>query len=303
MELRHLRYLVAVAEEQSFLRAARRLRVAQSALSKQIQDLEREIGVELFHRVPRGVRLTPGGEAFVREARSTLANAERAVRTAQEARDAGEAVLHLGHGALGARAPFVLQLMATFRRTYPGTEIAVHHLEEADQHKALMDHTIDLAVTYLAEPPEEGLASVLLMECACDGVLIPADHPLAQHDRVHLRELTALTYLSPSTQHYPRLCRAIFSGFAERGLAVTRTRAMATDTHTGIMEVAVGGGWVLANDAYEAVYRNITPDIVFRRFHEPPIPMHLGLIWNAETTSRWVQPMVDIARQSSLVRN
>jgi DNA-binding transcriptional LysR family regulator len=299
MELRHLRYLVAVAEEQSFLRAAQRLRVAQSALSKQIQDLEREIGVALFHRVPRGVRLTPGGEAFVREARNTLANAERAVRAAQAAEDAGEAVLRFGHGALGARAPFVLQLMTTFRRMYPGTEIAVHHLEEAEQHKAVMDGTIDLAVTYIAESPNNGMASVLLMDCACDGVLLPADHPLAQNERVHLRELADLTYLSPSTQHWPRLCRAIFNAFAERGLTVSRTRAMKPDTHTGIMEVAVGGGWVLANDAYEAVYRTITPDIVFRRFYDAPIPVHLGLIWNEQTTSRWVQPMVDLARQSS----
>jgi hypothetical protein len=74
---------------------------------------------------------------------------------------------------------------------------------------------------------------------------------------------------------------------------------MAADTHTGIMQVAVGGGWVLANDAYEAVYRPITPDIVFRRFYEPPIMVHLGLIWNDQTSSRWVQPMVDLARRSS----
>src|SRR2546423_15621748 len=71
MELRHFRYFVAVAEEHSFAHAARRLRVAQPALSKQIRDLETELGVTLFERLPRGVRLTPAGGAFLADARGT----------------------------------------------------------------------------------------------------------------------------------------------------------------------------------------------------------------------------------------
>src|SRR5207302_1148991 len=81
MELRHLRYFVAVAEEGSFLRAAGRLRVAQPALSKQIRDLEREVGVKLFERLPRGARVTRAGEPFLSNARSALESATRAVST------------------------------------------------------------------------------------------------------------------------------------------------------------------------------------------------------------------------------
>src|SRR2546423_15679082 len=86
MELRHFRYFVAVAEEHSFAHAARRLRVAQPALSKQIRDLETELGVTLFERLPRGVRLTPAGEAFLADARGTLEAAGRAVTGAPRAR-------------------------------------------------------------------------------------------------------------------------------------------------------------------------------------------------------------------------
>ena len=89
MELRHFRYFVAVAEERSFAQAARRLRVAQPALSKQIHDLEAELGVPLFERLPRGVRLTPAGEAFLADARATLEAAGRATTSARSARLSG----------------------------------------------------------------------------------------------------------------------------------------------------------------------------------------------------------------------
>src|SRR5256885_11604903 len=85
MELRHFRYFVAVAEEHSFAHAARRLRVAQPALSKQIRDLETELGVTLFERLPRGVRLTPAGGAFLADARGPLEAAGRPVTSAPSA--------------------------------------------------------------------------------------------------------------------------------------------------------------------------------------------------------------------------
>src|ERR1041384_2675104 len=99
MELRHLRYFVAVAEEHSFVQAARRLRVAQPALSRQIRDLETEVGVALFHRLPRGVRLTPAGETFLTDARCTLEIAARAIATARRASVVGETVLNFGNAA------------------------------------------------------------------------------------------------------------------------------------------------------------------------------------------------------------
>src|ERR671924_578652 len=102
MELRHLRYFVAVAEELSFSGAAARLRVAQPALSKQIRDLEVELGTVLFERGSRGVHLTASGRAFLVEARHTLDNASRAVASARGAAAGRDLPLRFAHGVLAA---------------------------------------------------------------------------------------------------------------------------------------------------------------------------------------------------------
>src|SRR5919112_6268649 len=115
MELRHLRYFIAVAEELHFGRAAERLHIAQPPLSRQIRDLERELGAALFERVPRGVELTPAGRAFLPEARLTLAQAERAQRTAQRAAHGETGRLRVGF-AEAATYPAVLpQVLGFFR--------------------------------------------------------------------------------------------------------------------------------------------------------------------------------------------
>src|SRR2546426_967437 len=114
MELRHLRYFVAVAEEGSFLRAASHLRVAQPALSKQMRDLEREVGVKLFERLPRGARVTPAGEHFLRNARNALESAARAVATARRTGSATE--LKLAHSELYVYTHVLVKLLSAFRQ-------------------------------------------------------------------------------------------------------------------------------------------------------------------------------------------
>ena len=95
MELRQLRYFVAVADELNFTKAARKLRVAQPALSRQIRQLEEEICVALFERTPRGVSLTQAGETFLKEARLIVTQTAQAVRSAQNTKQNGEAPLNV----------------------------------------------------------------------------------------------------------------------------------------------------------------------------------------------------------------
>src|SRR5512132_145644 len=125
MELRHLRYFVAVAEELNFGRAATRLRIAQPPLSRQIRDLEREIGTPLFERVARGVELTPAGRAFLPEARLTLAQAERAQRTAQRAARGEIGRLRVGFVEAATYSSILPALLGFFRIHLPDVGLSL----------------------------------------------------------------------------------------------------------------------------------------------------------------------------------
>src|SRR3954453_23359911 len=123
MELRRLRYFVAVAEELHFRRAAERLHLAQPALSQQVRKLETELGVDLFHRTKRGVALTPAGALFLEEARRLLRQAEEAARTARNARAGTIGRLRLGH-VVDAVPPVLPRAIAAFAASHPGIEIS-----------------------------------------------------------------------------------------------------------------------------------------------------------------------------------
>src|SRR5216684_478662 len=126
MELRHLRYFVGVGEEQHFGRAAERLHIAQPALSRQIQDLEKEIGFPLFDRLPRGVKLSAAGKLFLEDARRILAEVQEATRRAERVAKGKAGTLRVGfmetiswHGALP-------KALRRFRKRQPDVELQLH---------------------------------------------------------------------------------------------------------------------------------------------------------------------------------
>lgn len=189
MELRQLRYFVAVAEELHFRRAAARLHISQPPLSQQIAALEHELGVRLLERTRRRVELTPAGEAFLRDARATLAELDVAVSTAR-AIDAGQqGVLRVGFvgSALLSIVPATVQ---QFRRTRPGVEIELRERSTVEQLRAVGTGLVDVG---LVRPPietDESLhTEVVLRERTV--AAIPEGHELARLRRVPLRRLAA----------------------------------------------------------------------------------------------------------------
>ena len=179
MELRHLRYFCAVAENQGFSRTSRILHVSQSAISEQIADLEREIGLPLLVRGRPKIRLTPHGEVFLAEAKKVLAGASYAVEMAQRSHRGETGTLRIGffNGGTGTLVP---KLIRDFRRRHPGVRVSLTEMVSSLQSKALMNGTLDIAFTRPLDPAcERHLCSELLYLDPLVAVL-PKDHGLAR---------------------------------------------------------------------------------------------------------------------------
>jgi len=145
MELRHIRYFLAVAEERNFTRAAARIGIGQPPLSQQIRDLEREVGTALFHRVPHGAELTEAGEAFRKAVASLPAQVADAIRAAQRAGRGEAGVLRVGFTGSAAMNPVVPDTIKAFRRRYPEVELMLSESNSTGLGTALRDGNIDVA--------------------------------------------------------------------------------------------------------------------------------------------------------------
>lgn len=189
MELRQLRYFVAVAEELHFRRAAARLHISQPPLSQQIAALESELGCRLLERTRRRVELTAAGDAFLRDARTLLAELDRAIGTAR-AIDSGQAgVLRIGFvgSALHSILPAAVQ---RFRRARPQVEVELRERSTVEGLRALVTGAVDVA---LVRPPIEPDATLFVEVVLRERTIavLPADHPLAALRRVPLRRLAS----------------------------------------------------------------------------------------------------------------
>src|SRR5882724_8225852 len=142
MELRHLRYFVAVAEALSFRRAAEKLHLAQPPLSAQIKDLETELGVRLLERTTRSVQLTAAGRVFLDEARAVLSASVQAERRARDAQHGITGTLRLGLIAPTANA-WLAAILRRFRQAFPGVMFSIFDLTSTEQLRRLHDNELD----------------------------------------------------------------------------------------------------------------------------------------------------------------
>jgi len=195
MELRQLRYLVAVAEELSFTRAAEREHVAQPALSQQIKRLEDEVGMALVERTTRSVALTPAGEVLVARARRMLGELEAA--TAELEALSGVYTGHVTVGVLHTMGPVDVSLvLALFRERHPGVEMTVREQSSEELAEMLRHDELDLAFLSVTESVERkglGLHQLVSEELV---LIVASDHPLAGRRRVRMAELAGEQFIA-----------------------------------------------------------------------------------------------------------
>ena len=194
MELRHLRYFVAVAEELSFRKAAQRLSISRPALSKQVKDLENEIAVKLLDRDTVSVSLTKAGEIFLEDSQKLLLQAERAIERANEAQSGHRGKLRIGSVGIIA-TDFLPRTLKIFHQKYPGVEVAFVEMLPAEQLAALAAGKIDIGFAYGKDVVNMTNLRSLCVIHSDYGVAVSRQHALAEKEAVTLREVRAETLL------------------------------------------------------------------------------------------------------------
>ena len=212
MDLRHLRYFVAVAEEQNVTRAAARLHVSQPPLSRQIRDLEAELGVELFRRTPRSLTLTEPGRLFLGEARAVLQRADDAVMAVQVAAKRERRELRLGY-APSLTVELLPRALQLFELATPGVRVSLHDLSTEECEERLLSGKLDLALTVR---PSAARRRDLAFEKLVDYPLYAAvstSHPLARKRALPIAQFARERLVAYSREQYPEylgLLKALF---------------------------------------------------------------------------------------------
>jgi DNA-binding transcriptional LysR family regulator len=204
VELRHLRYFVAVAEAENVLRAAtQKLHVSQPAVSRQIRDLEEELGAQLFERTGKSVRLTDAGFLFLKEARAVLERTDEAVRTVRAFAQAGETELHVGYGP-ALRAQIVSPALRAFQREMPKVHVKLHDWSNEKIVTGLRDGRLQLA--FIVRPSKRGeFRDLRFEELLREQVrlAVPPNHPLAQRRSVSLADAVKEPLVGLTREDFP----------------------------------------------------------------------------------------------------
>lgn len=216
MELRHLRYFIAVAEEGHITRAAERLGMQQPPLSQQIKAIERELDVQLFHRKPRGVELTEAGRALLDDARAIIARLDRAVETTR--RTARGEKGRLCVGLTSPYHPFVPQTIRAFREAFPSVALALEEDRSQELIGYLRNGQVDATFTRMPPVDPTGLVAVCVLE---EPMLIalPASHALARNcaKGIPLKALADETFIGYLSQRTFGLRAATFAAYRAAG--------------------------------------------------------------------------------------
>lgn len=290
MELRQLRYFVAVSEELNFGRAAAREHIVQSALSQQVQRLERELGVRLLERTTHYVALTSAGAAFLVEARQILAHVERAAQVARTAEGTSPA---LRVGIIDASYDSMPQILHEAQALYP--DLVIHQVEVGvpEQYQQLLDGRLDVGIGRAALAPS-GVASHLFRQDRL-GVLVPRGHRFAELDAVPVEALASQPLLLAEEVKAPEfnqftveMCRAAgFTPMVYEG-TVDSIRAASALVAQGRCLYCVPSSCISA-----------LPGTIWRPLTDPVSFYPWSILWRAADDSDHVRAVVASARRMS----
>lgn len=291
IDLRHFRYFQAVAQELHFGRAAARLCIAQPALSRQIQQLEEEIGTPLLRRTQRKVELLPAGQVFLERSNLILAEVERAAVDARRtgAGEFGRLSVGFIHSSTYGLLPSIIE---RFRHLYPDIELELHEMPIADQHVALTRGVIDVGLLRPQPAPSEVEVQPVMEDPFL--VAVPLAHRLARRRSVRLQELEGEAMVMFPHRGSP-LFHSRIMAMCERAGFTPRVAQQATQIHTVAGLVGAGIGIAII----PGTARNLQPrGVHFLEIVDRPEPVHIALGW---LRSKEDMPAVRSFRQVTLL--
>ncbi|MHC3467363.1 LysR substrate-binding domain-containing protein [Streptomyces sp. 7R007] len=291
MDLRHLRYYVAVAEERHFGRAAERLHMAQPPLSQAIRRLEGELGVQLLHRTTRRVELTEAGRAYLERAQAILADVDEAAHLARRV-----AAGVVGRVAIGCVGSATYSLLPTLSRhlsaELPGVDFSFRgEMLAPDQAQALRAGTIDVA---LLRPPAAD-PSLVAHPLRRDGLVValPADHALADRRGVRAAELAGTDLIVHSADRRSVMYDVVLRLLREAGVE-PRIRHEVGETSTLVTLVAGGLGAAVVPEPVTAL---TLPGVVYRPLVEPTTTVELAVAHRADRSEPHLVRTVEVIRR------
>ena len=298
MTLRHLRAFIAVADELSFTSAARALHISQPPLSRQIQQLEKEVGVKLFLRGPHGIALTDRGRVFLDEARRLSAIASEFLETAQRLRREGIDVVRVGSAWGLWKAMNRLRLHHA--RRHRGIDITIEDLSAPGEHHhvadALRRRQIDVALTRIPVETPSINCQVLFQEDLV--VLIRHDHRLARARSVSLGQLAGERLLLHDRKLSPLLYDRILSLYAAAGIAPQMVPTPSNpDAPSGLLQVASGQG-IYLTVASSFTQPHAASGIAEVALDEPNACTPVLIAWRKDESSKAVVDFVDSALEA-----
>jgi DNA-binding transcriptional LysR family regulator len=281
MELRHLRYFVAIGEEENYRRAAQRLNVAQTALSTQIQDLEAELGFKLFDRLPRGVKLSAAGKLFLADARRILRDVNEAAARAARVARGQSGTLRVGFTENASWRGIVPDSFRRFRERQSDAELQLTPATSLEQLEAIRSGRLDAGFVFnmpKADPELDQLpVSFQHVELA-----VPKGHALAKVKKLRLRDLVDASFVwfprRESPAFYDRLMHECFRG----GLKSPRIvqEGLNEATILSLVSHGMGVGWVNGTARWRCPESVVIVSVV-----DLDMPLPLALVWRKDNTS------------------
>jgi LysR family transcriptional regulator, benzoate and cis,cis-muconate-responsive activator of ben and cat genes len=289
MDLRRLRYFVVVAEEANIGRAAARLNISQPPLTRQIQQLEDDVGTSLFQRTRKGVRLTNAGQVLFEEARNLLVLANRAHERTRLAGLGQSGRLDIG--VFGSNILAIPQLLQTFRQKFPEVDVVVHAMNKEKQLEALYDRRVTVGFNLLGLKLAGIGNEIVRAEPLV--VAVSANDPLSKRTSIALADIADRPMVIFASGPRPNLMDMIFALCLNEGFQPTISREV-VDSVTAVALVAAGFGVSLVP---ATVSQLNLPGVAFRRLNRsPPVTVDLNCIYRHDDTSLILLSFLDTIR-------